>query len=45
MDGIYGQFSIMLPDHGACISVTAHYEGPTTNILDAIWSELVPYLL
>lgn len=44
MDGIYGQFAIMLPHHDACITVTAHYEGPTTDILDAIWSELVPYL-
>ena len=44
MDGIYGQFSIMFPHHDACITVTAHYEGPTTDILDAIWSELVPHL-
>jgi CubicO group peptidase (beta-lactamase class C family) len=44
MDGIYGQFSIMLPDQGACVTVTSHYEGPTTDILDAIWSELVPHL-
>jgi CubicO group peptidase (beta-lactamase class C family) len=44
MDGIYGQFSIMLPRHRACITVTAHYEKPTTHILDAIWAELVPYL-
>ena len=44
MDGIYGQFAIMLPHHDACITVTAHYEGPTTHILDAIWTELVPYL-
>jgi CubicO group peptidase (beta-lactamase class C family) len=44
MDGIYGQFSIMLPHHNACITVTGHYRGPTTDILDAIWSELVPYL-
>lgn len=44
MDGIYGQFSIMLPRHDACITVTAHYEEPTTTILDAIWTELVPCL-
>jgi len=24
MDGLYGQFGIMLPDHHACVSVTAH---------------------
>ncbi len=44
MDGLYGQFSIVLPHQDACITVTAHYEGPTTDILDAIWSDLVPYL-
>lgn len=44
MDGLYGQFSIMLPDQQACVTVTAHYEKPTTDILDAIWTELVPYL-
>ncbi|MDN5552112.1 MAG: beta-lactamase family protein [Brevibacterium sp.] len=44
MDGIYGQFSIMFPRQQACVTVTAHYEKPTTDILDAIWTELVPYL-
>jgi CubicO group peptidase (beta-lactamase class C family) len=44
MDGLYGQFSIMFPHHQACVTVTAHYEQPTTHILDAIWTELVPYL-
>jgi hypothetical protein len=45
MDGIYGQFSIMLPRHRACVTVTAQYEGPTTDILDAVWAQLVPYLI
>ncbi|HEY0687658.1 MAG TPA: serine hydrolase domain-containing protein [Kribbella sp.] len=44
MDGLYGQFSIMFPRQQACVTVTAHYEKPTTDILDAIWTELVPYL-
>lgn len=44
MDGIYGQFSAMLPEQQACITVTSHYQGPTTDILDAIWSEIVPAL-
>jgi CubicO group peptidase (beta-lactamase class C family) len=44
MDGIYGQFGIILPNHHACVTVTAHYEGPTTDILDAIWCEIVPAL-
>ena len=42
MDGIYGQFSVILPEQQACITVTGHYLGPTTDILDAIWSEIVP---
>ena len=32
MDGIYGQFGIVLPPTNACVSVTAHYGGPTTDI-------------
>jgi len=44
MDGIYGQFGIMLPESGACVSVTAHYRGPTTDILDAVWEQVVPAL-
>lgn len=42
MDGIYGQFGIVLPTHHACVTVTADYRGPTTDILDAIWAEIVP---
>lgn len=44
MDGLYGQFSIMLPRQQACVTITAHYRGPTTDILDAIWSAIVPAL-
>lgn len=44
MDGLYGQFSIMLPRQHACVTVTSHYQGPTTDILDAIWTEIVPAL-
>jgi CubicO group peptidase (beta-lactamase class C family) len=42
MDGIYGQFGIMLPAHRATVSVTAHYQGPTTRILDCVWEHIVP---
>lgn len=38
------QFGIVLPTHRACVAVTAHYQGPTTDILDAIWSTIVPAL-
>lgn len=44
MDGLYGQFGIMLPEQHACVSVTAHYLGPTTDILDAVWEHIVPAL-
>ena len=44
MDGIYGQFSIVLPRQQVCVTITSHYRGPTTDILDAIWSEIVPAL-
>jgi hypothetical protein len=44
MDGIYGQFGIMLPVHRATVSVTAHYQGPTTHILDCVWEHIVPAL-
>ncbi len=44
MDGIYGQFSIVLPRQQVCVTITSHYVGPTTDILDAIWSEIVPAL-
>jgi len=44
MDGIYGQFGIVLPGHRACVSVMAHYLGPTTHILDCVWEHIVPAL-
>ncbi len=44
MDGLYGQFCVVFPHHTACITVTSHYQGATTDILDAIWSEIVPTL-
>jgi hypothetical protein len=44
MDGIYGQFGIVLPEHHACVSVTAHCQVPTTRILDCVWEHIVPAL-
>jgi hypothetical protein len=44
MDGIYGQFGIMLPAHRATVSVIAHCRGPTTQILDCVWEHIVPAL-
>jgi hypothetical protein len=44
MDGLYGQFGIILPDLGACVALTSHYEGQTGDILRAVWSNLRPPL-
>jgi CubicO group peptidase (beta-lactamase class C family) len=44
MDGIYGQFGIVLPAHRACVSITAHCRVPTTRILDCVWEHIVPAL-
>ena len=35
---------IVLPEHRACVSVTAHHRGPTTQILDYVWEHVVPAL-
>jgi len=45
MDGIYGQFGIVLPGPRACVSIMAHYLGPTTHILDCVWEHIVPALV
>ena len=44
MDGIYGQFGIVLPQHHASVSITAHCRVPTTRILDCVWEHIVPAL-
>jgi CubicO group peptidase (beta-lactamase class C family) len=44
MDGIYGQFGIVLPEHRACVSLTAHCRVPTVRILDCVWEYIVPAL-
>jgi len=44
MDGLYGQFGIIIADLGAAISLTGHYEASTGDILRAVWTELLPAL-
>jgi CubicO group peptidase (beta-lactamase class C family) len=44
MGGIYRQFGIVLPEHHACVSITAHCRVPTTRILDCAWEHVVPAL-
>lgn len=43
-DGKYGQYSIVLPDRDAVVTVTAHNERCANDILRAVWSELLPKL-
>lgn len=43
-DGRYGQHCVVLPHHGAAITVTAHHEGDTHEILRCLWSDVLPAL-
>ncbi|SDN53731.1 serine hydrolase domain-containing protein [Acetanaerobacterium elongatum] len=43
-DGKYGQYSIVLPDRQAVVTVTAHNEVLANDILRAVWSEILPSL-
>jgi len=43
-DGKYGQYSIVLPEHRAVVTVTAHNEQTANDILRAVWSEVLPRL-
>lgn len=44
MDGIHGQLCVLLPEQSACITVTASHPGPTSDVLDAVWEDLLPTL-
>lgn len=41
-DGKYGQYSVVLPNRRAVVTITAHNEAATYDILRAIWNELLP---
>lgn len=43
-DGMYGQFSVVLPDYDAVITVTAHNELEPKDILRAMWSDILSKL-
>ncbi|WP_232548338.1 serine hydrolase domain-containing protein [Propioniciclava soli] len=43
-DGRYGQHCVVLPEHAAAVTVTAHHEGDTHEILRAVWDDLLPSL-
>ena len=44
VDGMYGQFSIVVPEKDAVITVTAHNERRAYDIIRAIFSDIVPLL-
>lgn len=43
-DGKYGQFAVVLPDQRAVVTITAHNEVATHEILTAVWQEILPEL-
>lgn len=43
-DGKYGQFAVVLPDQRAVVTITAHNEVATHEILTAVWQEILPRL-
>lgn len=43
-DGKYGQFSVVLPQQRAVVTITAHHEGVAADLLRAVWEEILPRL-
>ncbi|MDL2317833.1 beta-lactamase family protein [Eubacteriales bacterium OttesenSCG-928-A19] len=43
-DGKYGQYSIVVPDIGAVVTITAHHEGNAFDLIRAVWTDIVPRL-
>ena len=43
-DGMYGQFSIVLPDQRAVVTTTAHNEKGANDIIRAVFADIVPRL-
>lgn len=44
IDGKYGQTSTILPRHRAVVTITAHREVGSNDILRAVWEDLLPLL-
>ena len=42
VDGKYGQYSIVLPEKQAVVTVISHNENNANDILRAIWNEILP---
>ena len=43
-DGMYGQFSIVLPEQGAVVTTTSHNEKGANDIIRAVFADIVPKL-
>lgn len=43
-DGRYGQHSVVVPDRGLAITVTAHHEGDANETLGVLWDAVLPAL-
>ena len=43
-DGMYGQFSIVLPEHHAVVTLTSHNEVCANDIVRAVFNDIVPKL-
>lgn len=43
-DGMYGQFSIVIPELDAVVTITSHQEQSANNILRAIYRDIIPHL-
>jgi CubicO group peptidase (beta-lactamase class C family) len=44
VDGKYGQYSIIVPDKSAVVTITAHQERATSDILRAVYQDILPKL-
>ena len=44
LDGMYGQFSIIFPEEHATVTITAHEETKTNEILSAVYQDILPHL-
>lgn len=43
-DGMYGQFSIVIPDKNTVVTITSHQEKDANDIIRAVFSDIVPQL-
>jgi CubicO group peptidase (beta-lactamase class C family) len=43
-DGMYGQFCIVFPDKDAVITITAHEDRNSRDIIGAVYNDIIPYL-